>query len=155
LLDEAVSGKFEHIPVDFLWLSWLAWYAEVATELQAAGAAELLFERMRPYAGQIPTTDVTTQDPVSCYLAGLAVLLSHYEEAERYLEQAAGICARGSMRHSAAYTDLLWGRMLRARNRASDADHARLLLVRARESAGAYGYAAVERRAAAELATLG
>jgi Tfp pilus assembly protein PilF len=77
-----------------------------------------------------------------------------YEEAQSYFEQAAELNTRGEMKFAAAYTNMLWGWMLRARNRPGDADRARELLEQARESGAARGYAMVERRASAELSKL-
>jgi hypothetical protein len=77
-----------------------------------------------------------------------------YEEAESYFEQAAELNARGAMRFAEAETNMLWGRMLRARNGPGDTDRARIRLEQAWESAAARGYAMVERRASAELSRL-
>ena len=55
------------------------------------------------------------------------------------------------MKFAEAYTNMLWGRMLRTRNGPGDADRAQSLLEQARESAVSRGYATVERRASAEL----
>ena len=92
--------------------------------------------------------------PVAMYLGGLATVAGRYEEAQSYFEQAAELNTRGEMKFAAAYTHMLWGQMLRARNRPGDADRARELLEQARESGAARGYAMVERRASAELSKL-
>ena len=91
---------------------------------------------------------------MATYLGGLATVAGRYEEAESYFEQAAELNTRGEMRFAEAETNMLWGRMLGARNGPGDTDRARILLEQARESAVARGYAMVEWRASAELSKL-
>jgi hypothetical protein len=91
---------------------------------------------------------------VATFLGGFATVVDRFEEAESYFLQAAELNTRGEMKFAEAYTNLLWGRMLRARNGPGHADRARELLEKARKSAAARGYAFVERQANVELSKL-
>ena len=123
-------------------------------ELQLCVHGERLIELLVPFRDQVPHNGLIPQPPVATYLGGLATVAGRYVEAESYFEQAAELNARGAMRFAEAETNMLWGRMLRARNGPGDADRARELLEQARESAAARGYAMVERRASVELSKL-
>jgi hypothetical protein len=79
-------------------------------------------------------------------------VLSRYDEAERFFEEATELNARGHMRYAEDETQLLSGRMLLARTGPGDAERARELLEQARADAEARGYALLEQRARAALA---
>lgn len=55
------------------------------------------------------------QPPVAALLGGLATVIGRFEEAESYFGEAAELNTRGEMQFAEAYTNLLWGRMLRTR----------------------------------------
>jgi class 3 adenylate cyclase len=153
LVDEAAADSFL-MPEDSAWFDGIIYYARVVIELQLRALAEQLVELLVPYRDQVPHNGLASHPPVATYLGGLTTVLGRYEEAESYFEQAADLNTRGEMRFAEAETNMLWGRMLRARNGPGDADWARSLLEQARESAAARGYAMVERRASAELSKL-
>jgi tetratricopeptide (TPR) repeat protein len=153
LMDEGAEGSFS-LPEDNAWFDGIINYARVVIELQLRAHGERLIELLLPFRDQVPHNGLVPQPPVATYLGGLATVAGRYEEAESYFEQAAELNARGEMRFAEAQTNLFWGRMLRARNGPGDTDRARELLEQARESAGARGYAMVERRASAELSKL-
>lgn len=157
--DEAAARDIYHegagasfsLPQDQSWLDGIIRYARVATELQLVDHAETLAELLSPFHGQVPYTGLTPSEPVALSLAGLMTLLGRYDEAEAYFAEAAELNTRGAMVYSEANTNRLWGRMLRQRGGAGDAERARHLLEGARSTAAERGYALVQQAAAAEL----
>jgi len=153
LIDRAAAGSFS-LPEDSAWFDAMANYARVAIELRLNDHAEALLEGLAPFHDEVPHNGLIPQDPVAMFLGALAAVVGRYEEAETYFEEAEELNTRGGMRFAEANTKMLWGRMLRHRGEPGDADRARELLTGARESAAIRGYAAVERRAEAELSKL-
>ena len=104
-----------------------------------------LFDRLAPWADQVPTTGIVADDPVSHYLGGLATVLGRYDEADAYFAHAAEFNDRADAKFFAARTNLSWGKMLAERNAPGDAERARDLLTKAHAAAAAHGYASIER----------
>jgi tetratricopeptide (TPR) repeat protein len=154
LIDRAGAASFS-FPQDSGWLDAIVNYARVAIELGLADHAGALFERLAPFHDQVPTTGVVPYEPIAMYLGALAAVLGRYDEAETYFAEAEDLNTRGAMRFAEANTTMLWGRMLRQRGGTDDRERARELLREARNAASLHGYAAVERRATAELSKLG
>ena len=117
--------------------------------------AAALFERLEPWADQLPATGGSALGPVSHYLGGLTTVLGRYDEADAYFARSAAMCDRMGARFFAARTDLLWARMLLQRDAPDDVEKARALLTSAHEVAAGQSYGVVERRAAASLMELG
>jgi tetratricopeptide (TPR) repeat protein len=153
LVDEAAADSFS-LPGDNAWFDGMVNYARVVTELRLRAHCEPLITRLAPFRDQVPHNALVPQPPVATSLGGLATVVDRFEEAESYFEQAAELNTRGEMKYAEAYTNMLWGWMLRRLNGPGDADRARQVLERARESAAARGYARVERQANAELSKL-
>ncbi len=153
LLEEFVVSDLE-LPLDVNWLFGMILYAEVAIVCGDPTCAGPLFDELAPWASQLSYNDATTGGPVSHYLGGLASVLGRYEEAKVYFAQSAEFSDRVGATLFAARTDLSWGTMLLERRASGDAERARSLLTRARATAAAHGYAAVERRADKALHTL-
>ena len=153
LVDEGAADSFS-LPDDSAWFDGMVCYARVVIELRLGAHCQPLIERLAPFRDQVPHNAVIPHPPVAAYLGGLATVVDRFEEAESHFEQAAELNTRGKMKYAEAYTNMLWGRMLRMRNGPGDAVRARQLLEQARESAAARGYAIVERQANAELSKL-
>jgi class 3 adenylate cyclase len=153
MLDVAAADSF-FLPDDSAWFDGMVNYARVVIELQLRAHGEPLIKLLIPFRDQVPHDGVIPQPPVAMYLGGLATVVDRFEEAESHFAQAAELNTRGEMKFAEAYTNVLWGRMLRARNGPGDAVSARELLEQARASAAARGYAMVERLANAELSKL-
>ncbi len=153
MVDEAAADSF-CLPDDNAWFDGMANYARVVIELQLRAYCEPLIKRLVPFRDQVPHNGLLPQPPVATFLGGLAAVVDRFVEAESYFEQAADLNTRGGMKFAEAYTNLLWGRMLRTRSGPGDSDRARQLVEQARESAAARGYATVERLANAELSKL-
>ena len=153
LLEEFAAAGFD-LPLDQVWLTGMVDYAEAAIECGNPKYAGPLFDRLVPWADQLPATGASALAPVCHYLGGLATVLSRYEEADSYFAQAAAINDRIGAKFFAARTNLLWGRMLAERNVPGDIEKARELLTRAHTTATTHEYANVEHRAAQALRRL-
>jgi class 3 adenylate cyclase len=153
LLEEFSRADFD-LPQDQIWLTGMVDFAEAAIECRDLRSAGPLFDRLAPWADQLPATGGSALAPVSYYLGGLAMVLERFDDAETYLAQSASFCARAGAKFFAARTDLSLGRLLAARGWPEDAGKARELILKAQAAAAALGYGAVERRAAQALRTL-
>jgi class 3 adenylate cyclase len=153
LVQEAAADGFA-LPMDTAWLDGIVMYARPTIELAIPSAASALFKLLAPFHRQVPHQGLLCHEPVAMFLGALASVLGRYGESETYFEESSERCVAGSMRFAEAYTNMLWGRMLRTRNEPGDADRARGLLEQARESAATRGYAMVERQANAELSNM-
>ena len=152
-LDEFAAAGFE-MPLDQIWLTGMVDYADAAIECRDPKFAQPLFERLLPWAGQLPATGASTLAPVSLYLGGLATVLGDYDAADAFLAQSAAMSERMGAKFFAARTDLMSGRMLAARGAPTDDERARVLLARARAAAVDHSYGNVRQLADAELARL-
>ncbi len=151
LLETAAEGGFS-IPRDNSWLDGMVAWAWVAIGTRSVREAGVLYESLLPVRGLIPCNGVSTLDPVSMYLGGLAWVLGDRASAEGYLDEAGSTARRGGMTYSVAEIELLLGTV-----KASGPTHGsevRAHIVRAAELASAHGYASVGRRAEAYLGTL-
>ena len=146
MLKEGAATDFD-VPIDPTWLTTMTIYAEVAVACRDPKCAETLFDRLSPWADQLPNNGIAAASPVSHYLGGLATVLGRYDEAETYFTHAADFSLRANATFYAALTNLSWGRMLAERDAPGDAERARDLLTKAHAAAIAHGYANVERRA--------
>ncbi len=154
ILETAASDRFESLPLDAAWMDAVTNYSRAAIDLQAREPAEELLRALAPYHDQVPFTGLIPQPPVATHLGGLASVLGRYDEAEAYFAEATDLNTRGEMKFAESYTQLLWGRMLAARNGLGDVSGARQLLEQARSTAATKGYAMVERSATEALSTL-
>jgi hypothetical protein len=146
------SAGFE-LEMNPVWTSGMAFYAEAAIELDDPTFAEPLYERLLPWGNQWSDNGATAANPVSHFLGGLSTVLDRLDDADRYFAQSEAMCQSMGARFCLAETELLWARMLRRRGREEDEPRARLLLERARESAHAWGYSGIQRRAEAMAVT--
>lgn len=140
--------------LDIAWLAAVVNYSLVAIELEAVDPAQQLADLLAPYHDQVAYQGVIGQEPVAVCLGGLASVLHHYDAAETYFAEATELCARGSMKYAEAHAQLLWGRMLAVRGRATDSARARTILQHAHATATSNGYAMIEQKTAAALSTL-
>jgi tetratricopeptide (TPR) repeat protein len=150
LVEEGASTGFA-APLTISWIHGILGFARPAVELNLPGPAEQGFDLLSAYHDQVPYETVLALDPVAMYLGGLSTVLGRYELAGAYFEEATDLIARGAMRFAAAYTQLLWARMLIARRRAGDSRRARDLLEQTLTTATDCGYAVLEHQSAALL----
>ena len=153
LLEEFECKGFE-IPIDIVWLTAMALYAEAAIECGDPAFARPMLERLAPWEDRLIYDAGTSAGPVSHYLGGLAAVLGRSDEAERFFEQSSNFSERVGAKWFAARTELSWGRMLAERRGPGDAENARNLLNKAHSAAATHGYRTVERRALSTLRSL-
>ena len=139
LLQEFAECGFE-LPLDQVWLTGMVDIAEAAIECRDLTAARPLFAQLEPWADQLPATGASALGPVSHYLGGLAAVLGRHDQADAYYARAAALSAQMGAEFFVARTNLSWGRMLAERQGPDDAERARDLLTRARDTAEARGY---------------
>ena len=155
LLDEFAASGFEPPPEPNGWLFTMIDYADVAVACDDQNAAAALYERLAPYAGQLPTRGAVPYPPIDHYLGKLATLMRRYEQADHHFTRAATFADRAGAAYFASEIDLAWGQTFLQRGQAGDARRARARLDSARSAATADGYADVERRATQALQQLG
>ena len=153
LLQEFASANFE-LPQDQIWLTGMVDFAEAAAECGDPRFAGPLFDRLAPWADQLPATGGSALAPVSHYLGGLATVLGRYDEAELCFAQSAAFCARVGATFFGVRTDLSLGKLLMQRRAPGDVQRACELLTNAQATAATHGYGAVERRATEALGVL-
>ncbi len=153
LLREFAAIGFD-LPLDQVWLTGMVDIAEAAIEVGDPVFAGPLFERLEPWADQLPATGASALGPVSHTLGGLATVLGRYDEAEHFFRASAKVSQRMGAKFFAARTDLMWARMLIKRGAPGDMAKARELLLNARDVAATQSYAVVERRALAAMKAL-
>jgi tetratricopeptide (TPR) repeat protein len=155
LLDEFAATGFEPPPEPNGWLFTMIDYADVAIACDDQNAAAALYERLVPYAGQLPTRGAVPYPPIDHHLGKLATLLGRYEQADQHFTGAAEFADRAGAAYFAAEIDLAWGEMFLQRSQAGDGQRARARLDSARSAAAARGYSDLERRATEAVQRLG
>jgi predicted ATPase len=105
VLREFADAGFETLPRDTYWLANLALLAETAALTRDRRAAEALLPHLAPYAGRVisPGMNAVCLGPADYYLGLLCLCLSRWEEARRYLQDAATLSQRIGMRLLQAY----------------------------------------------------
>ena len=152
-LEIALAAGFD-LPQDQVWITSIVDYADATIECDEARFAHPLYEKLAPFANQMPLNGASALSPIRHYLGGLATVLGHLDEADEHFARAAAICQEMGAGFFSARNDLLWGRLLLRRSATGDPERAKQLLESALGSAAAKGYAVIERRAARCLAAL-
>ena len=86
LLEEFAASGFD-LPLDQVWLTGMVDYAEAAIECRDPRYAAPLFDRLEPWAGQVPATGASALGPVNHYLGGLAAVLGRDARRRRLLRR--------------------------------------------------------------------
>ncbi len=89
---------------DHFGLTTVVGYAVLALELEDQAAAQILYDALVPYAGQVAFNGATSQGPVVAYLGKLATLLDRYGLAEAHLHEALAITQQRTWRYHEATT---------------------------------------------------
>ena len=154
LLRAFAASGFALPPDPGSWLVTMVTYAAVAVACRDTEIATAMFDRLSPFADQLPTNAIQAFDHTSLVLGDLATVLGRYDEAEDYFTRAAEFSERAGAKFLAAKTDLGWAGMLIERDAPGDAERARDLLGEAHTVAAANGYARLQRQAADALRQL-
>ena len=127
---------------DHFGLTTVVGYAVLALELEDQAAAQILYDALVPYAGQVAFNGATSQGPVVAYLGKLATLLDRYDLAEAHLHEALAITQQRTWRYHEA-TTLLALAQLQLRSTGTLDEAAQNGLARARAIAHECGLALV------------
>jgi class 3 adenylate cyclase/tetratricopeptide (TPR) repeat protein len=145
------AENFTALPEDTVWMLAVPHCAAVCAALGDRPRAQVLFDMLVPYAGQVILSAGGALGAVVHHLAVLATTFGDFDEAERRFSEAAATHERIGAPIWLARTRLEWARMLLTRARPGDAEQARDLLGQALAAARQLGSANVERRALALL----
>ena len=143
ILDRFATEGFANLPDDNLWLYGMTNFAEVAVRLDRRDAAELLYDRLSPYPGQMVSIGTVCEGPVAHFLGGLAGVLGRYHDAHQHLERAAVLADDSGSPFYRARTLIEQGRVSARQGR----DDARRLLADGAALAAEWGFAGELRRA--------
>ena len=145
------ANDFEAFQYNTIWLGSMVLLAEVGAATGDRAAAEVLYDKLRPWRDQIAFTGVGAFGCVAHYLGQLATVLERFDDGERDFAAATAMYERMGAVTFLARTRLSNARLLLARGRPGDADRARDLLGAAAATASDLGLSTVVRRTAALL----
>ena len=148
--EQLAAHDFADVPQDGLWLTCLAYLAEVCAFLGDARRAATLYRLLLPYNGYTVVVGGTyvCYGAAARYLGMLATTMERWEDAAQHFEDALAMNARMGARPWLAHTQHQYAVMLLARNQPGDRDKAMSLLQEALTTARALGMHALERRIA-------
>jgi DNA-binding NarL/FixJ family response regulator len=142
------TNEFAGLPQDDLWLTCIAYLAEVCAFLGDAHRAATLYQLLLPYAGQT----VVVGAAYACYGAAsrhlglLATTMGHWQQAEQHFADALAMNARMGARPWLAHTQHAYAAMLLARNQPGDRQEATAMRNEALVTARELGMRALEAR---------
>jgi class 3 adenylate cyclase/tetratricopeptide (TPR) repeat protein len=138
-------------PEDITWSSLHYSWSELAVHFGDRVAAEVLHDRLAPFADQIITTRATVSPAIGHYVAKLEHLLGRHEDADASFRRALAIHEQLEAPAFIAMTQVAWAAMLADCGHLTDLDHARTLATNALQVAEQRRYGATERDARAVL----
>ena len=155
LFDAARAEDFHHAAYDYLWLPMTVLWADTAAWLGDVPGAEVLHERLAPFAEQGVTTSATYLGTVAMYVARLAGVLGRHDEAIGFFEQAHAQLRAFGAPFWQARNQIDWARQLLTTGSEVDRADARALATEAAATAAAHGCSVIERRAIEVLEATG
>jgi hypothetical protein len=145
-LTALATEHFTELPRDGNWLPAMVNLAEVAHGVGDAGAAQDLYELLRPHAASaVVVAAAACLGSVERYLGLLAVTLGRLDAAAEHFESALAAHVRLDAPVYRARTAFAYARLLERRAKPGDAARAAALLADARATAEAFGMAALLR----------
>jgi hypothetical protein len=151
LLDVQVADGLQ-MRSDASWAEAHSLWADAAVSARHEAAAELIGERIAPYAGQIVTAQIAVRPAFAYSLGRLEHLLGRYDAAQKWFGEAMAIHERLESPLLVAYTQAAWSALLADQD---PADHrARLFAEQALATATAGGYGYIARDATVTLERL-
>jgi class 3 adenylate cyclase/tetratricopeptide (TPR) repeat protein len=148
IFEKLAADDFASFPYNMVWLSGMAFSAEVCAELGDVPGAAVLTRILAPFADQF-----VTAGPVGCYgsvaryLGRLAATMGHHDQADAYFTAALAAHTRIGAPAWLARTQLDRAILLLTRQSYQDVDLARELLGRAVTTARKLALGALEKRA--------
>ncbi|MGH8683550.1 MAG: helix-turn-helix transcriptional regulator [Burkholderiales bacterium] len=145
------ADDFAGVPQDGLWVTCIAYLAEVCAFLGDADRAATLYSALEPCDGRniVAPPNVACFGAAARYLGMLAATMKRWPDAERHFEAALEMNARQGARPWLAHTQHQYAAMLLARKRPEDRERAAALLDEALAISGALGMQTLAERAAA------
>jgi class 3 adenylate cyclase len=134
------ANDFHH-PLNWSWAAYVVNLSEPVSDLRDRSAAAVLYERLRPIAGQVLTALVGCAGSFALWCGMLAACLGRWEDAERHFADALAMNERLGARPYAVRTRRAWADMLVDRGVPGDAARAQELIAVARLEAGTLGMA--------------
>ncbi len=118
------------LPLNWTWVGYMVTLSEAVWDLHDMLAATVLYERLRPVAGQVSvvTLLVTCSGSLALYCGMLAACLGRWDEAEQHFTEALAMNERLGARPSVVRTRRAWATMLSDRGAPADAARARDLI---------------------------
>ena len=153
LLAKALPNYLDNRRGTGSWLGAIGIWAMVVAKVGHMEFARSLYDTLLPFADQAGTNGPLVWTTIAHVLGELATLLERYDDAEAHFAHAEQIAEHLQAPFHLARAHLDWGRMLLKRRAEGDVERAVDLLGRARDLAGRYGCAGVEREAIALLAS--
>jgi tetratricopeptide (TPR) repeat protein len=150
------ANDFASLPHDAMWITTIAYLAEVCTYLNDKVRAAILYEYLLPYDGRTIVVGFLSvcYGAVARYLGILAATLAWWPEAEDHFEAALALNAEIGARPWLAHTQHQYALMRLARNSEIDDDQACRLLNEALTTAQELGmHALVEKIKALQKAS--
>lgn len=123
------TNGFE-FPINWGWPGAIAALAEVVTDLDDPASAAIVYEQLRPVAGQAAATSAlgAWSGSFALYCGMLAACLGRTDDAERHFTDALAMNERLGARPYVVRTRRAWASMLLRRNAPGDAERARELI---------------------------
>lgn len=150
LLALGASSNFDH-RINSAWVIGVAPWALTASWVGNTASAAVLYELLRPWAGQVTAARTSSLRLIDSYLALLALTLGDYDQAESHFADARRITEAFGAHGWTAEDDLGRAWLQEAKG---DVAAARQFAERAIEGAQTAGFALVERHASHFLASL-
>ena len=131
------------LPLNWTWIGYMVTLSEAVADLHDTPAAAVLYERLRPVAGQVSvvTLMVTASGSVALWCGMLATCLGRWDDAEHHFADALAMNERLGARPFVVRTRRAWAGMLLGRNAPDDALRARELIAAALAEAERLGMA--------------
>jgi DNA-binding NarL/FixJ family response regulator len=142
------ANDFVAVPQDGLWVTCIAYLAEVCAFLRDAGRAAVLYAALAPCDGRniVAPPNVACFGAAARYLGMLAATMKRWPDAERHFEAALEMNARQDARPWLAHTQYQYAVMLLDRKGPGDRERAIALLEGAAAISGELGMAALVER---------
>jgi class 3 adenylate cyclase/tetratricopeptide (TPR) repeat protein len=146
LFETDVANAFEQFPRDLTWTAVMSQCGDSAVDLRHDRAAQLVYEKLRPFADLVAFPMGTIVGALARPLGRLAHLLGDRQEAESLFRSALSTHERFDAPYLIARTKLDYADLLVDRAEASDAAKAREMVGEAILVANENGYGALEPR---------
>jgi DNA-binding CsgD family transcriptional regulator len=147
------ANDFAAIPQDGMWVTCMAYLAEVCAFLGDVHRAEVLYQALRPYARHniLVGTTVACFGSACRYLGVLATTMRCWEEAQQHFADALEMNARMGAKPWVAHTQYRYAEMLLARSQSGDREEADTRLTAALAISRELGMRSLEERVVALL----